>query len=177
MGRSHARAFFYGYRAVCWSMACRPGLVGAAAMQVPYAPSPARERPSRHPLIWLAATSNIFIAVMSQSTVGTQRISEWPAMNFVGSMAEMLPDWHSNRLHRCTWCHPRAVAGLVRRTRDFMPRLLSLGEPKNDCRRRKAARNRFRRRSSPPRSDKNAGAARPHLPAVCRKNFGKFPAR
>ncbi len=42
-------------------------------------------------IIWLAAASNIFIAVMSQSAVGTQRISEWPAMNFVGSMAEMLP--------------------------------------------------------------------------------------
>lgn len=42
-------------------------------------------------IIWIAAASSVFIAIVSQSAVGTKRISDWPTMNFIGSMAEMLP--------------------------------------------------------------------------------------
>jgi DNA-directed RNA polymerase subunit RPC12/RpoP len=42
-------------------------------------------------VIWLAAASNILIAIVSQSAVGNDRIAEWPSMNFIASMSEMLP--------------------------------------------------------------------------------------
>jgi hypothetical protein len=42
-------------------------------------------------ILWLAAASNIFIAIVSQSAAGNARIAEWPAMNFIASMSEMLP--------------------------------------------------------------------------------------
>jgi DNA-directed RNA polymerase subunit M/transcription elongation factor TFIIS len=42
-------------------------------------------------IIWLAAASNIFIAIVSQSAVGNDRIAEWPSLNFISSMGEMLP--------------------------------------------------------------------------------------
>ncbi len=42
-------------------------------------------------IIWLAAASNFFIAIVSHSAVGAKRIEEWPSMNFISSMAEMLP--------------------------------------------------------------------------------------
>ena len=42
-------------------------------------------------IIWLAAASNVLIAIVSQSAVGHDRISEWPPMNFIMSMGEMLP--------------------------------------------------------------------------------------
>jgi DNA-directed RNA polymerase subunit M/transcription elongation factor TFIIS len=42
-------------------------------------------------LIWLAATSSIIIAVVAESSEGHNHISKWPTMNFVESMAEMLP--------------------------------------------------------------------------------------
>jgi DNA-directed RNA polymerase subunit M/transcription elongation factor TFIIS len=42
-------------------------------------------------IIWLAAASSIFIAIVSQSAAGSERISEWPPMNFIMSMSEMLP--------------------------------------------------------------------------------------
>lgn len=42
-------------------------------------------------IIWVAAASNFFIAIVSHSAVGAKRIEEWPSMNFIGSMGEMLP--------------------------------------------------------------------------------------
>jgi hypothetical protein len=42
-------------------------------------------------ILWIAAASNIFIAVVSQSAAGADRIREWPPMNFIMSMGEMLP--------------------------------------------------------------------------------------
>jgi DNA-directed RNA polymerase subunit RPC12/RpoP len=42
-------------------------------------------------IIWLAAASNILIAIVSQSAAGADRIAEWPPMNFIMSMSEMLP--------------------------------------------------------------------------------------
>jgi hypothetical protein len=42
-------------------------------------------------IMWLAAASNVFIAIVSQSAVGNNRIAEWPPMNFIASMSEMLP--------------------------------------------------------------------------------------
>jgi hypothetical protein len=42
-------------------------------------------------IIWLAAASNILIAIVSQSAAGADRIREWPPMNFIMSMGEMLP--------------------------------------------------------------------------------------
>lgn len=42
-------------------------------------------------ILWLAAASNVFIAIVSQSAVGNDRIAEWPPMNFISSMSEMLP--------------------------------------------------------------------------------------
>jgi DNA-directed RNA polymerase subunit RPC12/RpoP len=42
-------------------------------------------------IVWLAAASNIFIAIVSQSAAGADRIREWPPMNFIMSMGEMLP--------------------------------------------------------------------------------------
>ncbi|HEY3391137.1 MAG TPA: hypothetical protein VGK58_00405 [Lacipirellulaceae bacterium] len=42
-------------------------------------------------IIWLAAASNILIAIVSQSAAGADRIREWPPMNFIMSMSEMLP--------------------------------------------------------------------------------------
>lgn len=42
-------------------------------------------------IIWLAALSSVFIAVISQSAVGVDRITEWPSLNFIHSMSEMLP--------------------------------------------------------------------------------------
>jgi DNA-directed RNA polymerase subunit RPC12/RpoP len=42
-------------------------------------------------IVWLAAASNIFIAIVSETTEGHDHISRWPPMNFIDSMAEMLP--------------------------------------------------------------------------------------
>ncbi len=42
-------------------------------------------------IIWLAAVSSIVIAIASQSAVGADRIEDWPPMNFIHSMSEMLP--------------------------------------------------------------------------------------
>lgn len=42
-------------------------------------------------LIVFATLSNIMIAIISQSAVGTSRIEDWPSMNFIYSMSEMLP--------------------------------------------------------------------------------------
>lgn len=42
-------------------------------------------------IIWLAAASSVFIAIATQSAVGHNRIREWPPMNFISSMSEMLP--------------------------------------------------------------------------------------
>ncbi len=42
-------------------------------------------------ILWFAAASNIFVAIATQSAVGANRIEEWPTMNFLSSMSEMLP--------------------------------------------------------------------------------------
>ncbi len=42
-------------------------------------------------ILWIAAASNILIAIVSQSAVGSNRIREWPPMNFISSIGEMLP--------------------------------------------------------------------------------------
>lgn len=42
-------------------------------------------------LIWYASISNIVIAIISQSVVGADRMEDWPSMNFIYSMSEMLP--------------------------------------------------------------------------------------
>jgi DNA-directed RNA polymerase subunit RPC12/RpoP len=42
-------------------------------------------------ILWIAAASNILIAVVSQSAAGADQIREWPPMNFIMSMSEMLP--------------------------------------------------------------------------------------
>jgi DNA-directed RNA polymerase subunit M/transcription elongation factor TFIIS len=42
-------------------------------------------------IIWLAVASNNLIAIVTQSAVGNDRVAEWPPMNFISSMSEMLP--------------------------------------------------------------------------------------
>jgi hypothetical protein len=42
-------------------------------------------------IVWLAAASNIFIAIVTETTEGHDHISKWPPLNFIDSMAEMLP--------------------------------------------------------------------------------------
>jgi DNA-directed RNA polymerase subunit RPC12/RpoP len=42
-------------------------------------------------IIWLAGLSSIVVAIVSQSAVGTDRIEDWPSLNFIHSMSEMLP--------------------------------------------------------------------------------------
>jgi DNA-directed RNA polymerase subunit RPC12/RpoP len=42
-------------------------------------------------IIWFAAVANIVIAIASQSAVGADRIEDWPPMNFIHSLSEMLP--------------------------------------------------------------------------------------
>jgi len=42
-------------------------------------------------IIWLATASSIVIAIASQSAVGADRIDDWPSLNFIHSMSEMLP--------------------------------------------------------------------------------------
>jgi DNA-directed RNA polymerase subunit M/transcription elongation factor TFIIS len=42
-------------------------------------------------IVWLAAASNIFIAIVTESSEGHDHISKWPPLNFIDSMAEMLP--------------------------------------------------------------------------------------
>jgi hypothetical protein len=42
-------------------------------------------------IIWAAAMSSVFVAIVTQSAVGTKRIDEWPVMSFISSMSEMLP--------------------------------------------------------------------------------------
>jgi hypothetical protein len=42
-------------------------------------------------LVWYASLSSIVIAIFSQSAVGARRVDDWPSLNFVHSMSEMLP--------------------------------------------------------------------------------------
>jgi predicted Zn finger-like uncharacterized protein len=42
-------------------------------------------------VIWAGALSSIVIAIITQSAVGSDRVDEWPSLNFIHSMGEMLP--------------------------------------------------------------------------------------
>ncbi len=42
-------------------------------------------------IIWFASISSIVIAIVAESAVGADRIDDWPSLNFVNSMSEMLP--------------------------------------------------------------------------------------
>lgn len=42
-------------------------------------------------IVWYATVSSIVVAIFSQSAVGAQRIDDWPSLNFIHSMSEMLP--------------------------------------------------------------------------------------
>ncbi len=42
-------------------------------------------------LVWYASLSSIVIAIFSQSAVGARRVDDWPSLNFIHSMSEMLP--------------------------------------------------------------------------------------
>jgi DNA-directed RNA polymerase subunit RPC12/RpoP len=42
-------------------------------------------------LVWYASLSSIVIAIFSQSAVGARHVDDWPSLNFIHSMSEMLP--------------------------------------------------------------------------------------
>jgi predicted Zn finger-like uncharacterized protein len=42
-------------------------------------------------VIWFASVSSVFIAIVAESAVGTDRVDDWPSLNFIHSLSEMLP--------------------------------------------------------------------------------------
>jgi DNA-directed RNA polymerase subunit M/transcription elongation factor TFIIS len=42
-------------------------------------------------VVWYASLSSIVIAIFSQSAVGARHVDDWPSLNFIHSMSEMLP--------------------------------------------------------------------------------------
>ena len=42
-------------------------------------------------LVWYASVSSIVMAIVAQSAVGARSVEDWPSLNFIYSMSEMLP--------------------------------------------------------------------------------------
>jgi hypothetical protein len=42
-------------------------------------------------IIWIAAASGVFYAIVAQSAVGADKIDDWPSLTFYHAISEMLP--------------------------------------------------------------------------------------